>query len=179
MTSLSEVHTLEAYVSPRRARQTIASYRIPMHITSATNLLETDALLSPLEHISISWKLTRDDFLISDVEAYECLASENGLPPIVRFPTLFDLIIHEWNGHIGSLRISINIIHAHFWKAVGSTDHDLLRRPLWTKWCVILEVSTHQPVIIFKYFFNLTCRFGVWCQLCVRYRLSTNHVAQI
>ncbi|KAL8006977.1 putative AAA+ ATPase domain, P-loop containing nucleoside triphosphate hydrolase [Plasmopara halstedii] len=70
-------------------------------IISATHLLETDAPSSPVAFSSIQYKLTRDDFLINDEEAYQCFNLENGLPPGLRFPTLVEVMIRECNGHIG------------------------------------------------------------------------------
>ncbi|KAG7375616.1 hypothetical protein PHYPSEUDO_000460 [Phytophthora pseudosyringae] len=101
---------------------------LPKHvrfIISATHLLETDAPISPVAFSSIPWKLAREDFLISDVEAHTCLALENGLPPSLRHPTFLEVIIRECNRHIGSLRVSINTIYAHFQKG-DPTEHDLL-----------------------------------------------------
>ncbi|KAG2759954.1 hypothetical protein Pcac1_g28030 [Phytophthora cactorum] len=61
---------------------------IPDHvrfIISATHLLETDVPHSPVTFGSIEFKLTRDNFLVKDEEAHQCLNLKNGLPPKLRF----------------------------------------------------------------------------------------------
>ncbi|KAE9012476.1 hypothetical protein PR003_g15136 [Phytophthora rubi] len=97
-------------------------------IISATHMLEEDFPSSPVGFGSISWKLTREDFLITDAEAYECLTLQNGLPTSLRFPTLLEVIVRECNGHIGSLRVSINAIYEHFQPGKGHnpTEQELL-----------------------------------------------------
>ncbi|KUF86723.1 hypothetical protein AM587_10001003 [Phytophthora nicotianae] len=95
-------------------------------IISATHFLETDAPASPVAFSSIQYKLTRDDFLVNDDEAYQCLNFENGLPPQLRFPTLVKVMIRECNGHIGSLRISIDAIYEHFRRVGARTEEELL-----------------------------------------------------
>ncbi|KAL8012180.1 putative AAA+ ATPase domain, P-loop containing nucleoside triphosphate hydrolase [Plasmopara halstedii] len=95
-------------------------------IISATHLLETDAPSSPVAFSSIQYKLTRDDFLVNDEEAYQCFNLENGLPPGLRFPTLVEVMIRECNGHIGSIRISIDAIYERFRRAGARTEEELL-----------------------------------------------------
>lgn len=103
---------------------------LPEHVRfviSATHLLETDAPESPITFCTFARKLTRDDFLISDEEAHECLNLENGLPSNLRFPTLLEVIIRECNGNIGSLRQSIDFIYIYVCKAHSRpTEQDLL-----------------------------------------------------
>ncbi|POM66509.1 Hypothetical protein PHPALM_17622 [Phytophthora palmivora] len=94
-------------------------------IISATHLLETDAPDSPIAFGSIPWKVTRDDFLISDEEAHQFFDFENGLPSQLRFPTLVEVIIRECNGHIGSLRSSCDILFEHYSKAVAPVEDDV------------------------------------------------------
>jgi hypothetical protein len=88
-------------------------------------LLELDAPESPIAFESLTWKLTREDFRISDEEAYQLLNFENGLPPIMQFPTLMEVMIRECNGHVGSLRMSCDILFCHFSKASVATEKDL------------------------------------------------------
>lgn len=96
------------------------------YIISATHLLEVDMPESPVEFDNIEFKLTSENFKITDDEAREFLYLQNGLLPEIRHKKLMDIMIRECNGLVAALRISCNSLYRHFKNADSKTEEDTL-----------------------------------------------------
>lgn len=96
-------------------------------IVSATHLLN-GGKESPVEFESLP-RLSRNDFLLSDVEAYQFLDFlDIGLPKKMKsFPNLKDVLVQECGGIIGSLRLAVDSLKDAFMKDIHPTETDLLR----------------------------------------------------
>ncbi|KAJ1503809.1 hypothetical protein HMI54_005373 [Coelomomyces lativittatus] len=95
-------------------------------IVSATHSLN-EGKESPVEFESLP-RLSRNDFLLSDVEAYQFLDfSDIGLPEKMKlFLNLKAVLIQECGGLIGSLRLAIDSLKDAFMKDIHPTETALL-----------------------------------------------------
>ena len=82
---------------------------------------------SPVEFESLP-RLSRNDFLLSDVEAYQFLdSSDIGLPEKMKlFPNLKTVLVQECGGLIGSLRLAVDYLKEAFMKDIHPTETALL-----------------------------------------------------
>ena len=99
-------------------------------IISATHALN-GGKESPVEFQSLS-RLSRDDFLLNDKEAYEFLdLSEIGLPDKMKqFANLKDALVKESGGLIASLRLSVDSLTEAYMKDSCPTETALLQHCL-------------------------------------------------
>jgi energy-coupling factor transporter ATP-binding protein EcfA2 len=100
---------------------------------------------SPVEFESLP-RLSRNDFLLSDVEAYQFLDfSVIGLPEKMKlFPNLKAVLVKESGGLIASLRLAVDSLKDAFMKDIHPTETALLRHCFSNSF--VQRITGHSPL---------------------------------